>query len=595
MPERYLVRLVLTIVSFCLAVIFIGAGIAGRTIFLQPTSDAQSIEAETEAVYTMVTADVLAQHPGAAQVTVKNPAGPIVIAYGRTDDMLAWIGKADFAEIGLNGSALRVDEFSGAGAGADSNVPVTGSPAGSDLWLTEVSGTDKVMLSAQLPSGYAAIIASDGEQAAPAAISIAWANNVYTPWVGPFFVLGVLFFIAGAVFLWLYWRDNHRRGPRRRTNIPIEAPKQRAIASSKAPKRRELGPAPGRRRFFVSLALLAPLALTACSADYWPTGGSQIAPTPTATAESADGTTTLEPAVTVPQMERILGEISTFTATADAALDGGVLTQRFAGPALTARQANYTIRKTKSDYAAPAAIPAAPLNITLPQQVDNSWPRLVFTVSQDATDSSKPPVALALIQDSPRVNYHVYYAITLVPNAQSPQLAPASVGAPRLPADSKLLKIQPNQLATAYADVLNQDAASQWAAFFLTDGDTLLQQLGKAGQDAIRAQLPANAAINFTASAGSGPALGLATNDAGAVIAVQVDQLRKITPTDGGTVGFAEGSASAALSGFTGKSANGVQSTSGIQLLVYVPAVGSTEPVRILGWTENLIAASEIS
>lgn len=586
-------RLVLAIVSFCLAVVFLGAGIAGRTIFMQPVSDAQHVTATTEAVYTMVSADVLAQHTGTAEVTVKNDKGPVVIAYGRTDDMLAWIGKADYASVTLDGTKLKVEQVSGAGANADSVVPVTGTPAGSDLWLTETSGEKAVTLSSKLPAGYAAIIASDGEQAAPASITIQWAQDAYTPWVGPFLVLGAVFFIAGAILFWFYWRDNHRKGPRRRSNIPIEAPKQRSI-TSKAPKRKELGPAPARRRLFVVLALVAPLALSACSSDYWPGRATTVEPTATATAESADGTSTLEPAVTVDQMQRILSSISGFAATTDASLDSGALTKRFAGPALEARQANYTIRKAKTDYAVPAAIPAEPLTITLPQQVDNSWPRLVMTVSQDAADTSKPPVSLVMIQNSPRDNYHVYYAITLVPNAQSPQLAPASIGAPRIPADSKLLKVQPNQLATSYADVLNNDAASQWATFFLTSGDTLLQQLGKAGQDGIRAQLPSNAAISFTASAGPGPALGLATNDAGAIVAVQVDQLRKITPTDGGTTGFADGSASAVLSGFTGKSAAGVQSTSGIQMLFYVPAVGSTDPIRVLGWTESLIAASEI-
>ncbi|MFM6974257.1 MAG: hypothetical protein ACKOXM_03840, partial [Agromyces sp.] len=71
--------------------------------------------------------------------------------------------------------------------------------------------------------------------------------------------------------------------------------------------------------------------------------------------------------------------------------------------------------------------------------------------------------------------------------------------------------------------------------------------------------------------------------------------LRRITPTDGGVVGFADGSASAALSGFTAKSPRGVQSVSGLQLLFYVPSVDSNEPIRLLGWTESLTVASEIA
>ena len=67
-------------------------------------------------------------------------------------------------------------------------------------------------------------------------------------------------------------------------------------------------------------------------------------------------------------------------------------------------------------------------------------------------------------------------------------------------------------------------------------------------------------------------------------------------PNDGGTAGFQAGGSAAALSGFTGQSAKGVQRTSGIQLLFYVPGVGTgeSEQIRLLGWSESLIGASEI-
>lgn len=584
--------LVLSIISFALAVIFLGAGVAQRTFFLQPGSIDQQVSAPTEALYTVVSPEVLAMEPGAPTVSAQSDSS-VTVAYGRTNDVLAWIGQAEYTQVSLVDGAIQSETITPEpDPTVSTETPVTGSPAGSDLWLNEGTAEGAASVTADLPDGYSAIIASDGIAAAPSDFMVSWPIDNATPWVGPFFVLGSLLFVAGALLLWLHWRDLHRGGPRRKGTPAVEAPKPKALPSAR-PKRKELGPARGRRGLLmVALTLAVPVALSGCSADYWPAAPSD-APLATETATTGDDSE-LEPAVTVPQMTRILGEISAFAAATDASLAKDQLVTRFSGPALAARSANYDIRAKKSDYAAPAAIPAQPLTITLPQQVENSWPRLVMTVSQNADDSTLAPVALVMLQNSPRDNYHVYYAITLVPNAQSPQLAPANIGAPRVTADSKLLKVQPNQLATDYADILNQDAASQWATQFLADGDTLREQLGKAGQDTIRSQLPENAAIEFSASAGSGPALALATNDAGAIVAVQVDQLRKITPTDGGVVGFAEGSASAALSGFTGKSARGVQSTSGLQLLFYVPSIDSTEPVRVLGWTEGLIAASEI-
>ena len=87
--------------------------------------------------------------------------------------------------------------------------------------------------------------------------------------------------------------------------------------------------------------------------------------------------------------------------------------------------------------------------------------------------------------------------------------------------------------------------------------------------------------------------MALATNDAGALVTVSIEQTEKVTPNDGGTIGFQAGPAGA-LSGFTGKSAKGVQRVIGVQLLFYVPGVGTDEQIRLLGWSESLIGASEI-
>ena len=75
---------------------------------------------------------------------------------------------------------------------------------------------------------------------------------------------------------------------------------------------------------------------------------------------------------------------------------------------------------------------------------------------------------------------------------------------------------------------------------------------------------------------------------------VSIEQTEKVTPNDGGTIGFESGAPGAALSGFTEKSAKGVQRVIGVQLLFYVPSVGSDEQIRLLGWSESLIGASEV-
>lgn len=596
-------RLVLTIVSFCLALVFLGAGIAQRTVFLKPDSVSMSIDAKTSNVYTVISAEALRQHSGAVTVTAQG-SGPVVIAYGRTDDVQAWIGAAHYTRLSPEGAnALKASNVVPELTDVDPNIPVTGSPAGSDLWISEVSGTGGASLNGELPEGTAAIIASDGQNPAPANIKVAWRLDSSTPWAGPLLSVGALFLLVGLVFLLFFLRDHLRGGgPRRKGPASIEhqQPSQKAI-TAKGPKRKELGPARGRRTggrvsrwITIPMIGVGAFALSGCSPSYWPAQTVHSTAAASAQVLSADGQQKLEPAVTEAQAERILAQISSFTANADSTMAADTLSQRFAGPALAARLANYQIRAKKSDYAAPTPIPAAPITLTLPQQVSNSWPRLVLTVSQDPSDSNLAPVALVMLQDSPRVNYHVYYAMTLAPKATSPRLAPATIGAPRVPVDSKLVEIAPNEVASAYGDVLTNDTSSAYNSLFNADDDTLRQQLGAAGQADVRSKLPANAAIAFSASSGNGPALGFATIDGGALVAVEVSQQRKITPTDGGVVGFGDGSASALLSGFAGKSARGVQSTTSLQVLFYIPAVGSTDHTRVIGWTANLIAASEI-
>ena len=63
----------------------------------------------------------------------------------------------------------------------------------------------------------------------------------------------------------------------------------------------------------------------------------------------------------------------------------------------------------------------------LPQQNDE-WARSVFAIIQPS-DTTLAPVALMLVQESPRENYKVHYLITLEPGFVLPPVAP---GADRL-------------------------------------------------------------------------------------------------------------------------------------------------------------------
>jgi len=622
------VRFALAIVAFVAAAVMIGFGIAQRTVFLEPDRVSLSAQLEGEAAYAVIEPEALGAHAGKQTITVSG-TDTVFVSYGRSSDVTAWIGDEPYVAVGYDAEA---DEFTSevvepADDDAEATTPATppatppadpavpadaavpaepdlaASPVGSDLWLDEFSAEKTITTTIDVPDDISVLLASDGTNPAPDELEIAWPLDNATPWAGPLILGGALVFGLGIALLVSGFVHHRRsRGPRRSSGKLPSAPKpsRRSLTGG---GRRAVGRA--KRVAIVPLLAVPALALSACSADYWPTFDAAPAstapatesPAPTDAAEEPDDESEdMEPAVTVPQMERIMRTIAVSTREADDARDAGAIEQRFTGPALKARQANYAIRNSLPDQPGPTPIPAAPLTLTLPQQVAG-WPasgRTVLTIATNGDDPTVAPTALVLRQDAPRDNYKILYAMSLAPDADVPEVAPASIGAPLISPEFKGLVLPPGQVAAAYADVLLKGDESEFASLFDPEGDVLREQLGVTGQQSIREALPPTADIAFSNVVGESPTVALATNDSGALVTASIEQTEKVTPNDGGTIGFEAGAPGAALSGFTEKSAKGVQRVIGVQLLFYVPSVGSDEPIRLLGWSESLIGASEV-
>jgi hypothetical protein len=306
----------------------------------------------------------------------------------------------------------------------------------------------------------------------------------------------------------------------------------------------------------------------------------------------------LPPAVTVPQLERIVKRISVTATDADTKADPALAAQRFAGPALELRTANYAIRAKKTDQPPLTAIPAGPIVLSLPQATD-MWPRSVTAVIQppkDAQGAAQAPIALTMVQKTARDNYLVTYAVSLEPKAKVPDLAPASIGSAVVPPDSKLLKLPPKDIAAAYADVLMNGNASKSAALFDPNGDTLRSQVGaewKAKQKAdLQQKFGATSSLAFTNAVGSGPTIAMATNDSGAIVWANLDETQTLKVVQSGAEVDA-GPTSAALSGVA-SSKTGIASTYGYQLAFYVPPAGSSSKISLLGFAQGLVSAKEV-
>jgi hypothetical protein len=613
------VRFVIAIVAFVLAAAAIGLGVAQRTILAGPASVSSSIVTGS-APLTVIDAATLNANAGTQSIEVAG-SGDIVLAYGRTADVLAWVGDASYNEVGWDAETGELTTSVVAGSESAADLPTI---AGSDLWLREFTGTDVLTRKINAPDGISVIIAAypsataDGttpaeeapaadapaadapaatdetavgeaetadEPSAPLDLSITWPLDNSAPASGPLVVGGIVLLLVGlGAFLWALVHARGGSGPRR---TRPKLPKRPKPPQLKPPKRRAAAPTPeleparagsGRRRAFVAAGMLAAgaLLLAGCT------------PTPAAPGTSPTPAFETEPvAVTTGQFEGILAEAASTVADADEARDATLAAERLTGPALALRTANYTIRGNDSAVAPLAAIPSEIVEVMLPEQTE-TWPRRVFAV---ARAEGVQAVALTLIQESPRENYKIAYAMTLIESM--PNVAPAELGSSALPPGNNLGLIAPDALAAAYGDVLIKGDDSEFADLFQADGDSLREAIGVDYKATRRSQLPTSATIEFTNGPGQEEPVAFLTNDSGQIVSLILDDVETVKPVEAGAAVNPKGQVKA-LSGKTA-STRGIVATYGLQILFYVPPLSATDQkIVVLGYAQGLVSATEI-
>lgn len=586
-------RFIWSAAAFVLAAVLIGTGVAQRTLFQGPESQSVDIALSGDAPYAVVDGEVLRSHPGTQTVRASDPDG-VVIAYGRTDDVTAWLAGLDYVRVsaGPDGTAAVDDVAAGT---ASSSPAVARTPAGSDLWLGEYTDPAAVSATMQIPEGMSLLIASDGTAPAPSTITVTWPVVNRTPWAGPLIVAGSILLVIGIVLYILAIRHSRRsRGPRRKAppplpdTQPIDVAEDPNSALAAPPTRRSLG---ARRRLAVLIAALAvPITVSGCTAEAWPEPAAAPAASPTPTIVDAEDQQA--PVVSVAQAERILQRVAETVAAADAARDPALAETRLDGAALAQRRTNYSLRGSIPDYAPSAPIPSGSLEITLPQAFEG-WPRTFMAVADEETAST----VMMLTQADPWSPYKLQYAADLVAATELPELAPAYIGAPQVPPDFPFLVVAPDALASAYADVLARGAASEYADMFDERSDAF--QAGVAADrqrrlDEFNATAAQTGTLEFGSVAGPDTPLGLATLESGAIVAVTVHETDTVRPANPDVViKFDTNPTVQALTGAS-ESQSGVTTTFVDQLFFYVPAEGSRDKIRLLGYSTSILDAKVI-
>lgn len=591
-------RFIAAIVVFAISATFLVVGVSFKILSgaraLVTTIDLSAVQSP----FLVLDGAVLKSNPGIQTIELLGGSASFV-SYGRTSDVLGWLGDATYTTVNYDvatnemtiGQTVKPAPVKG--AETEATPTPAPNPSGSDLWLDERAGKSTASLSVNVTEDMSVLLAADGVDPVPPTLTVSWPLPQPTfLWLNDdnlIFLGGGLAVIGLLLYLWAlsHWRN--QQGPRRRGRMP-KPPRPRRYSPQDAPS--IVAPAKGRRgaarrgAYFSALSMSAifALGLTACSSPY-ETGVVVDTPPPTVTAVAENE---LPPVVSAAQLRRIIADISDTVATADATSDRELLKTRMAGGALLTRLANYSMRANDSSIAALAPIGNLPLTFVMPQSAD-TWPRSVMVVSQDPEKPDEPTTGMVLIQESARENYKVEYLITLEPDAYVPETAPAEVGSPVIAPDTKLLLLAPQDLALAYGDVLLNGDASKYFNLFDLDNDTLVSQVGHDYKAKKAASISDKADLTFSEVKGTAKYVALATLNSGAVVAVTLDEVEQVSPLQNGAVVVPEGQQKALLGT---NATTGVKSTYTLQMVFYVPAIGSTQKIRLLGFTQGLTAAA---
>ena len=565
-------RFLLAALLFILAISLLLLGLAQRTIWAPPDNFSVNLTVSGNEPYLVIPAEELALMPGDPVIGASGE-GAVFVAFGQEADVLAWVGQASHSEAVTSddGTAIGVRDVAGAGDLAN--------PSGSDLWVNEAKGEGFAEVAVPAGGKNAAIIASDGFEPAPTRVRVAWPIESSTVVSDVFLATGFSFLVAAILLNLLALRKMLiNRGPRRKLPKAPQGPKYR-------PKKANLDvPKRGRRAARSKIAIVPvgvalTFALSGCSLAPAPV----VSPTPSAS-PTETAVEVIPPVVNITQVRKILRELQEVVSAADQSGDSSLLEARVAGPALLFRQAHYLLMTKSPEIQPLPPISGSAISITLPAST-NSWPRS-FMIVTEGDGAGELPQMLVMQQDSPRESYKLWYNIPLLPGSEIPEVAAPEVGSIPVATDSLFLRISPNQLPTAFGDVIDNGEASQFYNLFDLTEDEYYNQISTSQKEQI--EKLRRAEITFSHALGDENVISLSTADSGALVAVMMTDNYLIRPTRANAAVTVSGNEKLLL-GAEG-SAQGVRTQYGGMLLFYVPAATAKGKITLLGATQSLLS-----
>jgi hypothetical protein len=563
-------RFLIAATLFILSVSLLLLGLAQRTIWAPPAVYSLNLVGQEAQPFLIIPAEALSLMPGEPTITA-SASGTVFLAAGKDIDVAAWVDKTShsIAESSADSKTLTVIEKIGTG-----NFT---SPAGSDLWVSEVSADALGELVVPADQDLAVLVASDGLTPAPERVRVSWPTENSTTTSDIFLGVGLSLLVIAILFnILALGKMIRNRGPRRKMPKAPQGPRYKPRN-----KGYEL-PRKGRRSASNKIALVPisiglVLALSGCQSPATPI--SSKTPSESATTSVVDE---IKPALNEQQVSRILSDIQAVVAEADASGDSSLLQTRVAGPALLFREANYLLRTKSPDVVPLPPITTSVVSITIISRTE-TWPRSLMVVTGTGDEL---PQALVIQQLSPREPYKLLYIMDLLPGAEFPDVAAASDGSIPVESDSLFLKLSPLDIAAAYGDLIDKGEASEFFGIFDTTSDEFYEQIASTQKN--QTESLEEATTQFTHSLGDDNVISLTTSDSGAIVALIMVDTWEIKPTNRNSAVTVTGDEQLLL-GVEGSS-RGISTEYGNMLLFYVPLASSDEKIKLLGATQTLLS-----
>lgn len=296
------------------------------------------------------------------------------------------------------------------------------------------------------------------------------------------------------------------------------------------------------------------------------------------------------PVLTEEQDTQVFTAVADTVAKADKALKGKDLKSRVTGPAYEVRASQLSVAKKRDNAEFVTDIPSESQQMIIP--TTEGWPRTSFSITS-STEDLETPRLVAFEQASARSDYKMWSWVQLIPGQSMPSFADATMGSEAVAADDDSLAASPVDSLAQYADLVTQGAKKSSFAkgFELPDGDLVAAVAADAAAwKEVDGFEESGTKYTQKYKARKDDVRAVRTADGGALVMGVLEGKATVKAEDEAKVPALSETQKALLGDVDQTNVLNTEYTDMVAL--YVPAKGSDQKIRPLGYSHVATAAS---